>query len=308
MKYQYSLQIPSPCSENWDEMTAAKMGKFCAHCQETVIDFSEMTDNEIAIFLHAHANEKICGNITLSQSYKKYVFVEPQITTSPVKRYVMAMLAALMVASPTATNATHIPLYSVVQTNADGEKEKQSDNQENPKKNLVSGKLIDEATGKPLAYIKMRLEYQGTIGFLEEKRVYIEQQIAHLQAQKTPNKEEIAKKKTKIAEIKRQIEQLEAIISAHPDENFETTTDKNGNFSFELPSYVPKVQITLYLNLRESGEKNAEGKKTCYVGKRAEPIVMEYNQNTQNQVIKVKIKEEVKLVGRGITRSSSHKH
>jgi hypothetical protein len=239
MKYQYSLQIPAPCSENWDEMTAAEMGRFCAHCQETVIDFSEMTDNEIATFLHAHANEKICGNITLSQSYKKYVFVEPQITTSPVKRYVMAMLAALMVAAPTAANATHIPLYTTIQ---------KLDNQKDTiSKNIISAHLIDIETDKPIAFAKIVFGYDLT------KR-YLQRQIIAFEREAENSPKYLSKHNKKEKEIYRKwletLAKIEKYETEYPKGTFCAKTDKEGYFSIELPSNLPKnIDLTLEITL-----------------------------------------------------------
>ena len=42
-----SIQVPEPCHENWDNMTAANQGRYCNACAKTVIDFSEMTDTQV---------------------------------------------------------------------------------------------------------------------------------------------------------------------------------------------------------------------------------------------------------------------
>ncbi len=45
------LQIPQPCSKDWDLMIPQGDGRFCNSCQHTVVDFSNMTDNELLSYL-----------------------------------------------------------------------------------------------------------------------------------------------------------------------------------------------------------------------------------------------------------------
>lgn len=40
------IEIPEPCSEDWDSMTPGERGRFCASCQKTVHDLSSMTEAE----------------------------------------------------------------------------------------------------------------------------------------------------------------------------------------------------------------------------------------------------------------------
>ncbi|MES2478061.1 MAG: hypothetical protein V4561_03185 [Bacteroidota bacterium] len=53
------LSIPKPCNENWAEMSVVDKGRFCRHCQKTVIDVSNLDDDELMQFLSAQ-KESIC--------------------------------------------------------------------------------------------------------------------------------------------------------------------------------------------------------------------------------------------------------
>lgn len=46
MKPQF-LSIPTPCSEDWNEMSATEQGAFCAQCTKEVLDCSDLKANEI---------------------------------------------------------------------------------------------------------------------------------------------------------------------------------------------------------------------------------------------------------------------
>lgn len=60
------LSIPKPCHEDWNTMTPEGRGRFCASCHKTVIDFSQMSDSQIADFFKK-PKESVCGHFSNSQ-------------------------------------------------------------------------------------------------------------------------------------------------------------------------------------------------------------------------------------------------
>lgn len=66
MKKFIALQVAKPCHENWDNMQPTDKGKFCLSCNKAVIDFTNMTDNQlIAYFKEQPANT--CGRFYADQ-------------------------------------------------------------------------------------------------------------------------------------------------------------------------------------------------------------------------------------------------
>ena len=61
-----TLHIPKPCAERWDAMTPTGLGRHCAACQKTVVDFTYKTDAEILAYL-AGATGEICGRLNNAQ-------------------------------------------------------------------------------------------------------------------------------------------------------------------------------------------------------------------------------------------------
>src|SRR6185436_7754678 len=61
MSKKLQLQVPIPCHENWDNMTQTAKGRFCASCQKQVIDFSNKSDREIAMFFKKPSTGSVCG-------------------------------------------------------------------------------------------------------------------------------------------------------------------------------------------------------------------------------------------------------
>lgn len=68
MKTQhFTLSIPEPCSEAWEQMTPCGSGKFCDSCQKTVIDFTDYSEAQIAAFLADKRGESVCGRFYAAQ-------------------------------------------------------------------------------------------------------------------------------------------------------------------------------------------------------------------------------------------------
>jgi hypothetical protein len=48
------------CNQVWEDMTPSEKGRICSKCQNTIIDFRNQTDREVAE-THAFATGKVCG-------------------------------------------------------------------------------------------------------------------------------------------------------------------------------------------------------------------------------------------------------
>ncbi len=67
MKNQISLQINTPCSENFNQFTPTSNGGFCGNCEKEVIDFSKMSSEEITNFFKNNSHQNTCGKFKQSQ-------------------------------------------------------------------------------------------------------------------------------------------------------------------------------------------------------------------------------------------------
>ena len=67
MSKKLQLQIPTPCHENWDHMSPVEKGRFCSSCQKQVVDFSRMSDREIAMFFKKPSTGSVCGRFMEDQ-------------------------------------------------------------------------------------------------------------------------------------------------------------------------------------------------------------------------------------------------
>src|SRR5258706_1721929 len=61
MSKHIQLSIADPCHENWDKMTKAEQCRFCVSCQKQVMDFTRMSDSQIATFFKKPLTRSVCG-------------------------------------------------------------------------------------------------------------------------------------------------------------------------------------------------------------------------------------------------------
>ncbi len=67
MAKKLQLSIPEPCHENWDVMTPVEKGRFCNSCQKQVVDFSRMSDRQVAEFFKKPSTGSVCGRFMTDQ-------------------------------------------------------------------------------------------------------------------------------------------------------------------------------------------------------------------------------------------------
>ena len=92
---RFTISIPEPCTENWSDMTPTERGKFCAHCQKDVIDFSTKTDTEIANFVKNNKGN-FCGRFVDTQLNKEFSYIEQEKYSN--LKYAAALALGLMTA------------------------------------------------------------------------------------------------------------------------------------------------------------------------------------------------------------------
>lgn len=71
-----NFNIPKPCHENWDIMNPNEKGRHCTACAKTVVDFTQMTDEEVLNYFSTHKNERICGRVKAKSTSIPEIIVE----------------------------------------------------------------------------------------------------------------------------------------------------------------------------------------------------------------------------------------
>ncbi len=91
IKEQFVINIPEPCSENWNKMKVVDdTHRHCASCEKTLVDFTCMSDEEIVYFFR-HNKQKTCGRFTQGQLQKTFTQNQQTAQSSPWWRTVAVL-------------------------------------------------------------------------------------------------------------------------------------------------------------------------------------------------------------------------
>ncbi|MDI9309029.1 MAG: hypothetical protein QM535_02340 [Limnohabitans sp.] len=94
---RFKITIPKPCHENWDEMTPEDKGRFCSVCSKTVVDFTEMNNEQVNGFFAENKDKKVCGRFKNEQVEKKFTFNVPYSLLCQKRTFHKAFLLTLFV-------------------------------------------------------------------------------------------------------------------------------------------------------------------------------------------------------------------
>ncbi len=98
MKTNYKITIPTPCHEDWNQMTSTTTGRFCGSCTKNVVDFTAMMPTEIQQYFTANKSQNICGRFKNEQLETIVIQVPSGVLYSQMsfhKAFLMALFVAM---------------------------------------------------------------------------------------------------------------------------------------------------------------------------------------------------------------------
>lgn len=96
------LSIPKPCHEDWEQMTPDQTGRHCSACAKSVIDFTNMSDDEVKhFFINKKEDERVCGRFRQTQLHRIVIELPPNIFSMRMARWKKFLAACLLVFSIT---------------------------------------------------------------------------------------------------------------------------------------------------------------------------------------------------------------
>jgi len=145
MSKKINICIPTPCQENWQDMTVADKGRFCAACQKHVIDFTTSSDRQIAESFKKEAN--LCGRFLHTQLHRDLVIPKEK------SNIWMAVSAAVVAFVGLGNNQT----FAQAPMEQSENKTDNSNKPSAPITHVISGVVTDSmALPIPGAYIKIK--------------------------------------------------------------------------------------------------------------------------------------------------------
>ena len=147
----YLLKIENPCPESWDAMTPTDSGRFCANCAKNVIDFTDLSDDQV-LALVKKSQGSLCGRLEESQM-NRYLASETEPSN---KARFFRLLAGLFLLSATESQAQELierkPLALVKAPTEQEKFDKETrDNPHYAQKIWLKGRVISAKTEEPVA-------------------------------------------------------------------------------------------------------------------------------------------------------------
>ena len=135
-------------------MTKTDIGKFCSHCSKTVVDFTQLTDNDISKIIEKNSG-RLCGRLTQQQLDR---VLETNRPTNKSQLY--KILAGLLLVGTSenliAKERQNFKNEFVSITGRENPTTQLSETKTEPTtdslKNLVKGMVIDSKTKEPLQF------------------------------------------------------------------------------------------------------------------------------------------------------------
>jgi hypothetical protein len=136
------ISIPHPCNGDWNKMTPAEKGRFCSHCQKTVIDFTNYSDTALYHFFSKNT-QQVCGRFTSFQLNRNIQLpVKPH---SRLYKIAIALGLTLVFTQLPQANAKHRPPLAWVNTAIPDDNDEPQTSQ-----GEISGIVIDSTTKEPI--------------------------------------------------------------------------------------------------------------------------------------------------------------
>lgn len=170
-------------------MTLENKCRFCKSCEQTVVDFTEMTDKEIYNFLEKQKGQKVCGRFRNNQLQRP---IRPEFQAankSSVFKIAASILVGVSVFIPSVSNAQNMHQLELLDANAKGEND--NHNEKHNRQIVFEGHVFYNDSILPYAVLEVngneyvmadengnfRFEYNGDVLKFKFRLIYNDENI-----------------------------------------------------------------------------------------------------------------------------------
>jgi hypothetical protein len=162
MSAQKRISISKPCREHFETFTTTPLGGFCNACQKEVVDFTNMSKEEILLFFSA-PKSNTCGRFTQKQLEDMPVVQgPPQHTLFSLKGLGILSVTALSLAPSIEAIAQQQTEAPQVQVQTTTEKQQSTPSNQTESDSLVSGTITSKYGPVPLVDVFLKGSTVGT--------------------------------------------------------------------------------------------------------------------------------------------------
>jgi type IX secretion system substrate protein len=189
MSKKIQLQIPKPCHEDWDNMTPVEKGRFCSSCQKQVVDFSRMSDREVAMFFKKPSAGSVCGRFMTDQLDRDLEIPRKRIPW--VKYFFQFLLPGFLISMKASAQKGEISVKKKTECSKPVTSKKQKNPEENifgsfvdgnvnivtvptnvSHRSIIKGKILDEA-GQPIPHTTVIIKDSKICAMSDELGNYV---------------------------------------------------------------------------------------------------------------------------------------
>jgi CarboxypepD_reg-like domain/Secretion system C-terminal sorting domain len=160
MQTTIKLRVAESCHENWNTMSPAEQGRFCASCQKKVTDFTQMNDKEILQYI-SEKGASMCGRFENGQLNREIKpIASPRYRWSYIWNVVAASVLTIFQANAQVLNPKN-NTRTIISNEEKNTKGQFSVNMSIPGGiEEIKGTIIDEKTNQPI--VGARVTVKGT--------------------------------------------------------------------------------------------------------------------------------------------------
>jgi hypothetical protein len=163
------LAIHTPCQQRWQDMNPGETGRFCEHCQKTVVDFAAMSDRQITAYF-LNQSQPVCGRLTINQLNRTLRGTPNGPITSARQRWMGLLAAGLLSWTTSQGQTTERNLLNVERIVYDSSDKTPMVNSPQTvitpdSSRVISGRVVDQTTQSSLpgATVAIKGTERGTI-------------------------------------------------------------------------------------------------------------------------------------------------